>query len=68
MKTLLKRIDALTEKIEMGFLTYKEGMAQIRNLWFDVLDKYEEGSDEAVNCKHYLYDAQTALEEVCCVN
>lgn len=57
MKTLLKKIDKLTEEIEMGFYTRKECFAKLRALRNEVADKFEEGSDEFMQCVYHLIDA-----------
>ena len=57
MKSLLNKIDRLTETIEMGLLTKEEAMFEIRKMRSNILDKYEEGSDEFMQCIYPLIDA-----------
>ena len=57
MKTLLKKIDQLTEKIEMGFYTKSEALFQLRQLRSEVAEKFEEGGDEFIQCINLLIDA-----------
>ena len=64
MKTLLNKIDALHEKIEMGFYLKAEAMFRLRELRSEVCDKYEEGSDNFTTCLHYLIDAHETCVEL----
>ena len=57
MKTLLNKIDKLTEKIEMGFYTKSEALFQLRQLRSEVSEKFEEGSDNFMQCINPLIDA-----------
>ena len=57
MKTLLNKIDKLTEEIEMGFYTKSEAMFKIRELRSEVAEKFEEGSDKFMQCIYTLIDA-----------
>ena len=57
MKTLLNKIDKLTEKIEMGFYTKSEALFQLRQLRSEVAEKFEEGSDKFMQCIYPLIDA-----------
>jgi len=57
MKNLLNKIDQLTERIEMGFLTRSESLSQLRGLRAEIADKFEEGSDEFMQCIGPLIDA-----------
>jgi hypothetical protein len=57
MKTLLKKIDQLTEKIELGFYTKSEAMFKLRELRSEVAEKFEEGSDKFMQCIYPLIDA-----------
>jgi hypothetical protein len=57
MKLLLKKIDTLTDNIEMGLLTRGQAFSKLRELRSDIADKYEEGSDEFVKCIEPLIDA-----------
>ena len=57
MKTLLNKIDKLTETIEMGLLTKEEALFEIRKMRSNILDKYEEGSDKFMQCIYPLIDA-----------
>ena len=61
MKQLLRKIDTLTEQIEMGWFTKSEAMFRIRELRSEVCDKYKEGSDNFMTCISSLIDAH----EVC---
>ena len=57
MKTLLKKIDQLAEKIEMGFYTKSEAMCKLKELRGEVVEKFEEGGDEFMQCINPLIDA-----------
>lgn len=57
MKTLLNKIDKLTDQIEMGLLTKAEAMLKLRELRSGVADKFEEGSDKFMQCIYPLIDA-----------
>ena len=57
MKTLLNKIDKLTDQIEMGLLTKAEAMLKLRELRSEVADKFEEGSDKYMQCIYPLIDA-----------
>lgn len=57
MKSLLNKIDKLTETIEMGLLTKEEALFEIRKMRSNILDKYEEGSDKFMQCIYPLIDA-----------
>lgn len=57
MKTLLNKIDRLTETIEMGLLTKEEALFEIRELRSEVAEKFEEGSDKFMQCIYPLIDA-----------
>lgn len=57
MKSLLNKIDRLTETIEMGLLTKEEALFEIRKMRSNILDKYEEGSDKFMQCIYPLIDA-----------
>ena len=57
MKTLLNKIDKLTDQIEMGLLTKAEAMLKLRELRSEVADKFEEGSDKFMQCIYPLIDA-----------
>jgi len=57
MKTLLNKIDKLTEQIEMGFFTKSEAMFKLRELRSEVAEKFEEGSDKFMQCIYPLIDA-----------
>ena len=54
MKTLLKKIDKLTEQIESGFYSKNEAMFKLRELRSEVALKYEEGSDKFIECIYPL--------------
>jgi hypothetical protein len=56
MKTLLRKIDQMTEKIEMGFFTRSESLRLLRNMRQEIADKFEEGSDEFIQCVTPLID------------
>ena len=64
MKNLIKRIDELTETIEMGLLTREQAMVQIRGLRSDIEVKYEEGSDKFMQCIECLIDANSIALEI----
>ena len=57
MKTLLNKIDKLTEQIEMGFFTKSEAMLKLRELSGEVDEKFEEGSDKFMQWIYPLIDA-----------
>ena len=57
MKTLLKKIDKLTEQMEMGFFTKSEAMFKLRELRREVAEKFEEGGDKFMQCIYPLIDA-----------
>lgn len=57
MKSLINKIDKLTETIEMGLLTKEEAMFEIKKMHSNIFDKYEEGSDKFMQCIHHLIDA-----------
>ena len=57
MKTLLNKIDKLTDQIEMGFFTKSVAMFKLRELRSEVAEKFEEGSDEFMQCIYPLIDA-----------
>ena len=57
MKTLLNKIDKLTEQIEMGLFTKSEAMFKLRELRSEVAEKFEEGSDKFMECIYALIDA-----------
>lgn len=57
MKTLIKKIDSLTDQIEMGFYTKSEAMFKLRQLRSEVAEKFEEGSDKFMQCIYPLIDA-----------
>ena len=57
MKNLLKRIDKLTECLEMGFFTKEESLFHLRSLRSEISDKFEEGSDNFMICISALIDA-----------
>ena len=59
MKTLIKKIDNLTEKIEMGLFTKSEAIFKLRELRSEVAEKFEEGSDEFMQCIECLIDANS---------
>ena len=59
MKTLIEKIDNLTEQIEMGFFTKSEAMFKLRELRSEVADKFEEGSDKFMQCIECLIDAHS---------
>ena len=59
MKTLIEKIDNLTEQIEMGFFTKSEAMFTLRELRSEVDDKFEEGSDKFLQCIECLIDAHS---------
>jgi len=57
MKTLLNKIDKVTEQIEMGFFTKSEAMFKLRELRSEVAEKFEEDSDRYIQCIYPLIDA-----------
>ena len=57
MKTLLKKIDKLTDQILAGFFTKSEAMFKLRELRSEVAENLEEGSDEFMQCIYSLIDA-----------
>jgi hypothetical protein len=57
MKNLLKKIDTLTEQIEMGFYTRSEAMFKLREMRSIISGKFEEGSDNFIQCIDALIDA-----------
>jgi len=57
MRNLLKKIDELTELLEMGLLTKDYSLLQIRKIRSEIADKYEEGSDEFIMAIYPLIDA-----------
>ena len=57
MTNLLKKIDKLTEQIEFGFFTKTEAMFKLRELRSEVSERFEEGSDNFMNCIYFLIDA-----------
>lgn len=64
MKTLLNKIDKLTEEIEMGFYTRSEAMAKLRELRSEVAEKFEEGSDKFMQCIYPLIDANEIVKSL----
>ena len=62
MKTLLKKIDQLTEEIEMGFYTKSEAMIRLRELRSEVTEKFEEGSEKFMQCIYPLIDANEIVK------
>lgn len=59
MKNLIKKANKLIDSIEMGLLTKKEAMSQIRGLRTEIVDKYQEGTDEFIQCISPLIDAHS---------
>jgi hypothetical protein len=57
MTTLINKIDKLTDEIEMGFYTKSEAMFKLKQLRGEVAEKFEEGSDEFMQCIYPLIDA-----------
>ena len=57
MKKLINRANDLTDIIEMGLLTRGQAFFKLRELRSDIADKYEEGSDEFIQCIDPLIDA-----------
>jgi len=57
MKQFFNKADQLTENIEMGFYTKNQALSMLRSLRNEILDKFEEGSDEFMQCIQPLIDA-----------
>ena len=57
MKTIFKKIDKLTERIEMGLFTKAEAFSNLRELRSEIAEKYGEGSDDFMQCICLLVDA-----------
>lgn len=68
MKTLLNKIEKLTEQIEMGFFTKAEALQKLRELRSEVAEKFEEGSDKFMQCIYFLIDADELAKSLYCVN
>ena len=64
MKTLLNKIDNLIETLEMGLLTESQANIEIRTLHSDILDKYEEGSDNYIICSIELVEAHNLNQDI----
>ena len=61
---LITKIEDLCETIEMGFLTKGEAMNEIRDFQGIILDKFEEGSNEYMQCMAPLCDAHNIATEI----
>jgi len=57
MKNLLKKADQLSENIEMGFYTKSQALSMLRGLRNEIAEKFDEGSDEFIQCIQSLIDA-----------
>ena len=64
MKALLIKIDTLIEQIEAGLLTRGEAFVQLRKLRKEIADKFEEGSDEFIQCISPLIDAHELAQSL----
>jgi len=62
MRNLVKKIDKLTDEIEMGFFTKEEAMIKLRGLRSEVDEKFEEGSDNFIQCIYLLIDANEIVK------
>jgi len=64
MKNLLKKIDKLTEEIDMGFYTKAQAMFKLKQLRSEVSAKFAEGSDNFTQCINPLIDAFIIINEI----
>ena len=63
-KNLISKIEDLCENIENGLFTSNEAMTQIRNFQDTILDKFEEGTDNYMQCMAPLCDAYNIAIEI----
>lgn len=57
MKKLLKDILTLTELIELGLVTQNQAFRKLRELKFEIIEKFGEGTFKYERLYYYLIDA-----------